>query len=65
MVLIMLNAFLSQARGGPQRYTVSTWLQIHGLRKLDAGIYICISHNALGEASASARLSVLRNGTVG
>uniref|UniRef100_A0AAR2J9U4 Kazal-type serine peptidase inhibitor domain 3 n=1 Tax=Pygocentrus nattereri TaxID=42514 RepID=A0AAR2J9U4_PYGNA len=47
------------ARGGPQPYTVSTWLQIHGLRKLDAGIYVCISHNALGEASASAHLVTL------
>ncbi|KAL7873766.1 hypothetical protein AOLI_G00128370 [Acnodon oligacanthus] len=54
-----------QARGGPQRYTVSTWLQIHGLRKFDAGIYVCISHNALGEASASAYLSVLRNAVRG
>ncbi|XP_064811719.1 kazal-type serine protease inhibitor domain-containing protein 1-like isoform X1 [Oncorhynchus masou masou] len=50
----------SQARGGPQRYTVSTWLQIQNLHLSDAGIYSCISHNALGETSASARLTVLR-----
>ncbi|XP_049319593.1 kazal-type serine protease inhibitor domain-containing protein 1-like [Astyanax mexicanus] len=50
-----------QVRGGPQRYTVSTWLQIHGLRQSDAGIYICIFHNALGEKSASAHLSVISN----
>ncbi|XP_067099391.1 kazal-type serine protease inhibitor domain-containing protein 1-like [Osmerus mordax] len=49
-----------QARGGPQRYTVSTWLQIQGLHTSDAGVYSCISHNALGELSASARLTVLR-----
>ncbi|XP_066506824.1 kazal-type serine protease inhibitor domain-containing protein 1-like [Hoplias malabaricus] len=50
-----------QARGGPERYTVSTWLQIHGLRLSDAEVYFCIAHNRLGEVSASARLSVLRN----
>ncbi|XP_049452008.1 kazal-type serine protease inhibitor domain-containing protein 1-like [Epinephelus fuscoguttatus] len=49
-----------QARGGPQRYTVSTWLQIQGLHLSDAGVYSCISHNALGETSASAQLTVLR-----
>lgn len=55
----------SQARGGPQRYTVSTWLQIQNLHLSDAGIYSCISHNALGETSASARLTVLRQGETG
>ncbi|KAM7403857.1 hypothetical protein PAMA_004333 [Pampus argenteus] len=50
-----------QTRGGPQRYTVSTWLQIQGLHVSDAGVYSCISHNALGETSASAQLTVLRH----
>ncbi|GAA6229758.1 kazal-type serine protease inhibitor domain-containing protein 1-like [Lates japonicus] len=49
-----------QARGGPQRYTVSTWLQIHSLLISDEGVYSCISRNALGETSASAQLTVLR-----
>uniref|UniRef100_UPI003AB017E4 kazal-type serine protease inhibitor domain-containing protein 1-like n=1 Tax=Centroberyx gerrardi TaxID=166262 RepID=UPI003AB017E4 len=49
-----------QVRGGPQRYTVSTWLQIQGLHLSDAGVYSCISHNALGETLASAQLTVLR-----
>ncbi|TKS86390.1 Kazal-type serine protease inhibitor domain-containing protein 1 [Collichthys lucidus] len=49
-----------QARGGPQRYTVSTWLQIQGLHVSDTGVYSCISHNSLGETSASAQLTVLR-----
>ncbi|KAL0969250.1 hypothetical protein UPYG_G00224480 [Umbra pygmaea] len=49
-----------QTRGGPQRYTVSTWLQIHNLHLSDAGIYSCISHNALGVTSASARLTVVK-----
>ncbi|KAM3871313.1 kazal-type serine protease inhibitor domain-containing protein 1-like [Diretmus argenteus] len=54
-----------QARGGPQRYTVSTWLQIQGIHLSDAGVYSCISHNALGETSASAQLTVLRQGEQG
>ncbi|XP_030643317.1 kazal-type serine protease inhibitor domain-containing protein 1-like [Chanos chanos] len=54
-----------QARGGPQPYTISTWIQIHGLHLSDAGIYTCTSHNALGEASASARLIVLRDAKEG
>ena len=56
----LLSVF--QARGGPQRYTVSTWLQIQGLHLSDAGVYSCISHNALGETSASAQLTVFRQG---
>ncbi|KAM6973278.1 kazal-type serine protease inhibitor domain-containing protein 1-like [Aplochiton taeniatus] len=52
-----------QARGGPQRYSVSTWLQIQGIHLTDAGVYSCISHNALGETSASARLTVLKQGS--
>ncbi|KAM9842972.1 kazal-type serine protease inhibitor domain-containing protein 1-like [Aulostomus maculatus] len=48
-----------QIRGGPQRYTISSWLQIEGLRVSHAGVYSCISHNALGETSASAQLTVV------
>ncbi|KAI3367879.1 hypothetical protein L3Q82_026709, partial [Scortum barcoo] len=51
-----------QARGGPLRYTVSTWLQIEGLHISDAGVYSCISHNAVGETSASAQLTVFTQG---
>lgn len=51
-----------QARGGPQRFTVSTWLQIQGLHVSDTGIYSCISHNSFGETSASAQLTVLTQG---
>ncbi|XP_034530617.1 kazal-type serine protease inhibitor domain-containing protein 1-like [Notolabrus celidotus] len=51
-----------QTRGGPQRYSVSTWLQILGLHVSDAGIYSCISHNALGEMFAEAKLTVLKHG---
>ena len=49
-------------RGGPQRYSVSTWLQIEGLQLSDAGVYSCISQNALGETSATGMLTVLRQG---
>ncbi|XP_029350170.1 kazal-type serine protease inhibitor domain-containing protein 1-like [Echeneis naucrates] len=48
-----------QVRGGPRRYTISTWLQIAGIHTSDAGVYSCISQNALGETSASAQLTVL------
>uniref|UniRef100_A0A8C5BNL8 Kazal-type serine protease inhibitor domain-containing protein 1 n=1 Tax=Gadus morhua TaxID=8049 RepID=A0A8C5BNL8_GADMO len=51
-----------QMRGGPQRYSVSTWLQIQGLQLSDAGVYSCISQNALGETSATGKLTVLRQG---
>uniref|UniRef100_A0A3B5AEK7 Kazal-type serine peptidase inhibitor domain 3 n=1 Tax=Stegastes partitus TaxID=144197 RepID=A0A3B5AEK7_9TELE len=51
-----------QLRGGPQPYTVSTWLQIEGLLVSDTGVYSCISHNTLGKTSASAQLTVSRRG---
>nr|XP_020500653.2 kazal-type serine protease inhibitor domain-containing protein 1-like [Labrus bergylta] len=49
-----------QTRGGPQRYSVSTWLQIQGLHTSDSGVYTCISQNSLGETFASANLDVLK-----
>ncbi|KAM9341255.1 kazal-type serine protease inhibitor domain-containing protein 1-like [Symphorus nematophorus] len=62
--LLRFNLPFFQARGGPQRYTVSTWLQIQGLHLSDTGVYNCIAHNSLGETSASARLTVLGRGVV-
>ncbi|XP_042192975.1 kazal-type serine protease inhibitor domain-containing protein 1 [Callorhinchus milii] len=47
-----------QARGGPRRYAVSGWLQIQGIRSSDGGQYQCRARNQLGEASATARLTV-------
>uniref|UniRef100_A0A8D3A8W4 Ig-like domain-containing protein n=1 Tax=Scophthalmus maximus TaxID=52904 RepID=A0A8D3A8W4_SCOMX len=52
------NPVIFHTRGGPQRYTVTTWLQIQGPRLSVAGVYSCISHNALGETSASKQLTV-------
>ncbi|XP_078087429.1 kazal-type serine protease inhibitor domain-containing protein 1-like [Mustelus asterias] len=47
-----------QARGGPERYGITGWLQIQGLKKSDEGIYTCFTWNKHGEAFASASLSV-------
>ncbi|XP_010217069.1 PREDICTED: kazal-type serine protease inhibitor domain-containing protein 1-like [Tinamus guttatus] len=48
-----------QARGGPQKYGVTGWLQIQGLKKSDEGIYICHTRNKYGATYASARLKVI------
>ncbi|CAM2118330.1 unnamed protein product, partial [Caretta caretta] len=48
-----------QARGGPQKYGVTGWLQIQGIKKSDEGIYICQTKNKYGTAYASARLKVI------
>ncbi|KAM6917428.1 LOW QUALITY PROTEIN: kazal-type serine protease inhibitor domain-containing protein 1-like [Lycodopsis pacificus] len=55
----LVDVFSIFQGGGPQRYTVSTWLQIQGLQVSDAGV-CSIPHNALGEMSASAQFTVLR-----
>uniref|UniRef100_A0A8B9CV97 Ovomucoid n=1 Tax=Anser brachyrhynchus TaxID=132585 RepID=A0A8B9CV97_9AVES len=47
------------ARGGPQKYGVTGWLQIQGLKKSDEGIYICHTKNKYGATYASARLKVI------
>ncbi|KAM8798886.1 kazal-type serine protease inhibitor domain-containing protein 1-like [Eudromia elegans] len=48
-----------QARGGPQKYGVTGWLQIQGLKKSDEGVYICHTKNKYGATYASARLKVI------
>ncbi|NWX86615.1 KAZD1 protein, partial [Nothoprocta pentlandii] len=48
-----------QARGGPQKYGVTGWLQIQGLKKSDEGVYICHTKNKHGATYASARLKVI------
>ncbi|XP_029463741.1 kazal-type serine protease inhibitor domain-containing protein 1-like [Rhinatrema bivittatum] len=48
-----------QARGGPQRYAITGWLQIQEIQKQDEGLYTCYSRNEFGQASASARLWVV------
>ncbi|XP_005814405.2 kazal-type serine protease inhibitor domain-containing protein 1 [Xiphophorus maculatus] len=51
-----------QARGGPLRFELSSWLQIEGAEPGDSGTYRCIAHNELGSVSASAVLGVLGAG---
>ncbi|XP_068457758.1 kazal-type serine protease inhibitor domain-containing protein 1-like [Clinocottus analis] len=48
-----------QARGGPLKFQVSSWLQIEGAGPEDSGTYRCIARNNVGSASASAVLGVL------
>ncbi|XP_008401012.1 kazal-type serine protease inhibitor domain-containing protein 1 isoform X2 [Poecilia reticulata] len=48
-----------QARGGPLRFELSSWLQIEGAEPADSGTYRCIARNELGSVSASAVLGVL------
>ncbi|XP_041956651.1 kazal-type serine peptidase inhibitor domain 3 [Alosa sapidissima] len=48
-----------QSRGGPQKYELSSWLQIEEATQMDSGTYRCVARNELGNASASAILGVL------
>ncbi|KAK1175160.1 kazal-type serine protease inhibitor domain-containing protein 1-like [Acipenser oxyrinchus oxyrinchus] len=48
-----------QARGGPQRFELTGWLQIQRVQKEDEGMYTCCAKNEFGEVSASARLQVI------
>ncbi|CAL8248027.1 unnamed protein product [Merluccius merluccius] len=48
-----------QSRGGPQRFELSSWLQIEGAERGDSGTYRCVARNNLGSVSASATLGVL------
>ena len=51
-----------QSRGGPQRFELSSWLQIEGAEHKDSGTYRCVARNNLGSVSASATLGVLSQG---
>uniref|UniRef100_A0A8C1NT74 Kazal-type serine peptidase inhibitor domain 3 n=1 Tax=Cyprinus carpio TaxID=7962 RepID=A0A8C1NT74_CYPCA len=48
-----------QSRGGPQKYELSSWLQIEEASQMDSGTYRCIARNELGHVSATAILGVL------
>ncbi|XP_026887984.2 kazal-type serine peptidase inhibitor domain 3 [Electrophorus electricus] len=48
-----------QSRGGPQRFELSSWLQIEEATQTDSGTYRCVARNELGEASATALLGIL------
>lgn len=48
-----------QFRGGPQKYEVTGWLQIQGVRMTDEGTYRCFARNRVGAVVAVASLTVL------
>ncbi|CAN7997720.1 unnamed protein product [Ixodes hexagonus] len=49
-----------QTRGGPNSYELSSWLQLLSLVAEDTATYWCVATNDLGEASAAAKLNVIR-----
>ncbi|GAB6023799.1 hypothetical protein CHUAL_008547 [Chamberlinius hualienensis] len=48
-----------QARGGPERFELTAWLQILDFQEEDDGVYHCIVTNIEGEAKASAKLTLV------
>lgn len=46
-------------RGGPEKWQITGWLQIIGLKKQHEGDYTCIAQNDHGIAQASARVNVV------
>ncbi|KAF4070357.1 hypothetical protein AMELA_G00284580 [Ameiurus melas] len=51
-----------QSRGGPQKYELSSWLQIEDATRDDSGTYRCVAKNELGNVSATAVLGILPPG---
>ncbi|XP_008576093.1 PREDICTED: insulin-like growth factor-binding protein 7 [Galeopterus variegatus] len=48
-----------QTRGGPEKHEVTGWVLVSPLRKEDAGEYECHASNSQGQASASAKITVV------
>ncbi|ERE91272.1 insulin-like growth factor-binding protein 7 [Cricetulus griseus] len=48
-----------QTRGGPEKHEVTGWVLVSPLSKEDAGEYECHASNSQGEASASAKITVV------
>ncbi|KAM9475026.1 kazal-type serine peptidase inhibitor domain 3 [Clarias gariepinus] len=48
-----------QSRGGPQKYELSSWLQIEDATRVDSGTYRCIAKNSLGNVSSTVVLGIL------
>ncbi|KAK2840584.1 hypothetical protein Q7C36_012163 [Tachysurus vachellii] len=48
-----------QSRGGPQKYELSSWLQIEDATRADSGTYRCTARNDLGNVSVTAVLGIL------
>uniref|UniRef100_A0AAR2LDA3 Kazal-type serine peptidase inhibitor domain 3 n=1 Tax=Pygocentrus nattereri TaxID=42514 RepID=A0AAR2LDA3_PYGNA len=51
-----------QSRGGPQKYELSSWLQIEETTRADSGTYRCTGRNEVGDVSAAAVLGILPPG---
>ncbi|VDP06919.1 unnamed protein product [Soboliphyme baturini] len=51
-----------QARGGPENYEISAWVQIEKMSPEDVGTYTCIAKNKLGKSTASCTV-VIQSGT--
>ena len=49
---------LVHKRGGPQKYMVSTWLDINGVTEGDAGVYECHGSNMYGMTTRTASITV-------
>ncbi|XP_060092341.1 insulin-like growth factor-binding protein 7 [Heteronotia binoei] len=50
-----------QTRGGPEKHEVTGWVLISPLNKDDSGEYECHASNSQGEATASARITVVNS----
>lgn len=48
-----------QARGGPEKYEVTGWLQVLDVQDEDVGTYHCIVRNEAGTAKASATITIV------
>ncbi|XP_061066863.1 insulin-like growth factor-binding protein 7 [Eubalaena glacialis] len=48
-----------QTRGGPEKHEVTGWVLESPLSKEDAGEYECHASNSQGQASASAKITVV------
>lgn len=48
-----------QTRGGPEKHEVTGWVLVSPLSKDDAGEYECHASNSQGQASASAKITVV------
>lgn len=48
-----------QTRGGPEKHEVTGWVLVSPLSKEDTGEYECHASNSQGQASASAKITVV------
>lgn len=53
-----LNHAVTQMRGGPGKYQITTWLTLDNVGRTDEGVYFCRMTNADGEVDGLASLKV-------